>query len=138
MKIHHSRKISDGVAKIYLGLQDKIILGNLDARRDWGYAPDFVKAMWLMLQQDEPDDYVVATGEAHSIREFLDCAFKCVGTTDWEKYIEQDARFMRPAEVDVLRGDSSKAYEKLGWKPEVSFEEMVARMVNNDIKKFSK
>lgn len=133
-----TRKISDGVAKIYLGLQDKIILGNLDARRDWGYAPDFVKAMWLMLQQDEPDDYVVATGEAHSIREFLDCAFKCVGTTDWEKYIEQDARFMRPAEVDVLRGDSSKAYEKLGWKPEVSFEEMVARMVNNDIKKFSK
>jgi len=133
-----TRKISDGVAKIYLGLQDKITLGNLDARRDWGYAPDFVKVMWLMLQQDEPDDYVIATGEARSIREFLDCAFKCVGTADWEKYIEQDARFMRPAEVDVLCGDSSKAYEKLGWKPEVSFEEMVAKMVNNDIKKFSK
>jgi GDPmannose 4,6-dehydratase len=133
-----TRKISDGVAKIYLGLQDKIILGNLDARRDWGYAPDFVKVMWLMLQQDEPDDYVIATGKARSIREFLDCAFGCVGTADWEKYIEQDARFMRPAEVDVLRGDSSKAYEKLGWKPEVSFEEMVAKMVNNDIKKFSK
>ena len=133
-----TRKISDGVAKIYLGLQDKIILGNLDARRDWGYAPDFIRACWLMLQQDEPDDYVVATGEARSIREFLDYAFSHIGIMDWEKYVEQDARFMRPTEVDILCGDSSKAREKLGWKPEVSFKEIVAKMVDNDIKKFSK
>ncbi len=133
-----TRKISDGVAKIHLGLQDKIILGNLDARRDWGYAPDFIRACWLMLQQDEPDDYVVATGEARSIREFLDYAFSHIGIMYWEKYVGQDARFMRPAEVDILRGDSSKAREKLGWKPEVSFEEIVTKMVDNDIKKFSK
>ena len=111
-----TRKISDGVARIHLGLQDKIILGNLDAKRDWGYAPDYVESMWLMLQQDNPDDYVIATGKAHSIREFLDRAFQCVGILDWVDYVGEDDRFMRPAEVDVLRGDSSKAKEKLGME----------------------
>jgi GDPmannose 4,6-dehydratase len=128
-----TRKITDGVAKISLGLQDNITLGNLDAKRDWGYAPDYVEAMWMMLQQDKPDDYVVATGVAHSIRDFLDVAFKNIGITDWSKHVLQDERYMRPAEVDVLRGDSSKAKEKLGWKPNTSFEEMVSKMVNNDI-----
>ena len=129
-----TRKITDGVARIHLGLQDKIILGNLDAKRDWGYAPDYVEAMWLMLQQDKPGDYVISTGETHSIREFLDCAFKHVGITDWEKYVGQDPRFMRPSEVELLRGDSTKAYEKLGWKPKTSLKEMVGKMVDNDIK----
>jgi len=129
-----TRKITDGVARIHLGLQDKITLGNLDAKRDWGYAPDYVEAMWLMLQQDKSDDYVISTGKTHSIREFLDCAFKHVGITEWEKYIEQDPRFMRPSEVELLRGDSTKAYEKLGWKPKTSLKEMVSKMVDNDIK----
>ncbi len=129
-----TRKISDGVARIHLGLQDKIILGNLDAKRDWGYAPDYVESMWLMLQQDNPDDYVIATGKAHSIREFLDRAFQCVGIEDWIDYVGEDDRFMRPAEVDVLRGDSSKAKEKLGWKPKTTFDEMVKNMVSNDIR----
>jgi GDPmannose 4,6-dehydratase len=130
-----TRKITDGVAKIHLGLQDKIMLGNLDSYRDWGYSPDYCEAMWLMLQQDEPDDYVIATGETHSIREFLDYAFQCVGITDWDKYVGQDPRFMRPAEVDVLRGDSSKALSDLGWKPNTSFEELVSKMVKNDIRR---
>ena len=129
-----TRKISDGVARIHLGLQDKIILGNLDAKRDWGYAPDYVESMWLMLQQDNPGDYVIATGKAHSIREFLDRAFQCVGIEDWVDYVGEDDRFMRPAEVDVLRGDSSKAKEKLGWKPKTTFDEMVKNMVSNDIR----
>ena len=129
-----TRKISDGVARIHLGLQDKIMLGNLDSYRDWGYAPDYCEAMWLMLQQDKPDDYVIATGETHSIREFLDAAFKHIGITDWNKYVGQDPRFMRPAEVDVLRGDSTKAHNELGWKPKTSFEELVSKMVDNDIK----
>ena len=129
-----TRKISDGVARIHLGLQDKIILGNLDAKRDWGYAPDYVESMWLMLQQDNPDDYVISTGKAHSIREFLDRAFQCVGIEDWVDYVGEDDRFMRPAEVDVLRGDSSKAKEKLGWKPKTTFDEMVKNMVSNDIR----
>ena len=129
-----TRKITDGVAKIYLGLADYITLGNLDAKRDWGYAPDYVKAMWLMLQQDEPEDYVIATGKDHTIREFLDAAFTAVDIKDWEKYVLQDERYMRPAEVAVLRGDSSKAKEKLGWTPTTPFEEMVRRMVKNDIK----
>jgi GDPmannose 4,6-dehydratase len=128
-----TRKITDGVAKISLGLRDNITLGNLDAKRDWGYAPDYVESMWLMLQQDKPDDYVVATGVAQSIRDFLDVAFKNIGITDWNKYVLQSEKYMRPAEVDVLRGDSSKAREKLGWKPNTSFEEMVSKMVNNDI-----
>ena len=104
-----TRKISDGVARIKLGLADNITLGNLDAKRDWGYAPDYVEAMWMMLQQDNPEDYVIATGETHSIRDFLTEAFNHVGITDWEPYIKQDPRFMRPAEVDVLRGDYTKA-----------------------------
>lgn len=132
-----TRKITDGVAKIHLGLQDKIMLGNLDAKRDWGYAPDYVESMWLMLQQDKSDDYVISTGKTHSIREFLDAAFKNIGCTDWDKYVEQDPRFMRPAEVDVLRGDSSKAYKELGWKPKTSFEELVRKMVFNDIRRLN-
>jgi GDPmannose 4,6-dehydratase len=128
-----TRKITDGVARIHLGLQDKIMLGNLDAKRDWGYSPDYCEAMWLMLQQDKPDDYVIATGETHSIRDFLDAAFKHIGVTDWSNYVGQDPRFMRPAEVDVLRGDSSKALSNLGWKPKTSLEEMVSKMVKNDI-----
>ena len=130
-----TRKITDGVARIYLGLQDKITLGNLDAKRDWGYAPDYVEAMWLILQQDEPSDYVISTGETHSIKEFLDLAFQHIGITDWKKYVEQDPRFMRPAEVDLLRGDSTKAYNELGWKPKTSFEELVGKMVKGDIER---
>ena len=130
-----TRKITDGVARIHLGLQDKIMLGNLDAKRDWGYSPDYCEAMWLMLQQDTPDDYVIATNETHSIREFLDAAFQHIGIIDWEEYVGQDPRYMRPAEVDVLRGDSSKALSKLGWKPKTSFDELVSKMVSNDITK---
>ena len=130
-----TRKISDGVAKIYCGLQDKIILGNLDSKRDWGYAPDYVESMWLMLQQNKPDDYVIATGKAHTIREFLDRAFKHIGIIDWSGYVGEDERYMRPAEVDVLRGDSTKAREVLGWKPKTSFDQMVNKMVSSDIKR---
>jgi len=129
-----TRKISDGVAKIHLGLQDKITLGNLDSYRDWGYAPDYCEAMWLMLQQDKPNDYVISTGKTHSIREFLEVSFNQIGISDWEKYVGQDPRYMRPAEVDVLRGDSTKSYYELGWKPKTSFEELVKKMVRNDIK----
>tara|TARA_R100001377_G_scaffold12901_1_gene6481 strand:- start:46 stop:1008 length:963 start_codon:yes stop_codon:yes gene_type:complete len=128
-----TRKITDGVARIKLGLSDHITLGNLDSKRDWGYAPDYVECMWLMMQQENPDDYVIATGKAHSIREFLDVAFSCIDIQDWSKYIKYDSKYMRPAEVDVLCGDSSKAREKLGWAPRTSFEEMVSRMVANDI-----
>ena len=128
-----TRKITDGVARIHLGLQDKIILGNLDAKRDWGYAPDYVEAMWLMLQQDEPTDCVIATGKIHSIKEFLDNAFQHIGITDWSKYIGQNPKYMRPADVFYLAGDSSKAREELGWKPKTSFDEMVSKMVTNDI-----
>jgi len=130
-----TRKITDGVARIHLGLQDKITLGNLDAKRDWGYSPDYCEAMWLMLQQDIPDDYVISTGTTHSIREFLDNAFEHIGITDWGKYVGQDPRFMRPAEVDVLRGDSTKAQTELGWKPKTSFTQLVYKMVGNDIEK---
>jgi len=129
-----TRKISDGVAQIKLGLADHITLGNLDAYRDWGYAPDYVEAMWLMLQMPEADDYVIATGETHSIREFLDIAFKHVGITDWSYYIKTDPRFMRPAEVDVLKGNYTKAKNELGWEPKTSFEDLVKKMVDNDIK----
>jgi|TARA_Y100000590_G_scaffold401769_1_gene486903 GDPmannose 4,6-dehydratase len=129
-----TRKITDGVARIKLGLQDKIMLGNLDAKRDWGYAPDYVEAMWLMLQQDKPEDYVISTGETHSIREFLDYSFKHIGIDDWSEYVEQDERYMRPAEVDLLRGDSSKALKNLGWKAKTSLKEMVGKMIDNDIK----
>tara|TARA_B100000287_G_scaffold76052_1_gene68093 strand:- start:641 stop:1288 length:648 start_codon:yes stop_codon:yes gene_type:complete len=129
-----TRKITNGVAKIHLGLQDKITLGNLDAKRDWGYAPDYCEAMWLMLQQNKPDDYVISTGETHSIRDFLDVAFGEIGITDWNKYVGQDSRYMRPAEVDVLRGDSSKALNELSWTPKTSFRELVKKMIHSDIK----
>jgi len=128
-----TRKITNGVARIKLGLQEKISLGNLDSQRDWGYAGDFVEAMWLILQQDEPDDYVIATGETHTIGEFLDLAFRCAGIDDWAPYVEQDPRFMRPAEVDLLLGDPTKAKTKLGWQPRVSFPELVQRMYANDL-----
>ncbi len=133
-----TRKISDGVAKIHLGVSDSITLGNLDAKRDWGYAPDYVEAIWLMMQQDQPDDYVVATGETKSIREFLDIAFNHVGISNWEKHVKTDPKFVRPAEVDVLRGDYSKAKNKLGWEPKTSFEDLVKKMVDNDVKLLSK
>ena len=128
-----TRKITDGVARIKLGLADSISLGNLDAKRDWGYAPCFVEGMWLMLQQDEPDDYVLATGKSHSIKEFLELAFAEIGIDDWKPYIEIDERYMRPAEVEVLCGDYSKAMNKLGWNPKVDLKEMVSIMVKNDI-----
>ncbi len=128
-----TRKISDGVARIKLGLADHISLGNLDAKRDWGYAPDYIEAMWLMLQQDTPDDYVIATGETRSIREFLNEAFKVIGISDWEPYIKQDPRFIRPAEVDILRGNYIKAKKMLNWEPRTSFSDMVTKMVINDI-----
>ena len=133
-----TRKITDGVARIHLGLQDKVILGNLDTKRDWGYAPDYVEAMWLMLQQDEPRDYVIATGETHSLEELLVIAFGGIGITDWKKYVGQDERYMRPADVFYLAGDSSKAREELSWKPFVTFEEMVSKMVENDVELLSK
>jgi GDPmannose 4,6-dehydratase len=127
-----TRKISNGVARIYHGLDSELKLGNLDAKRDWGYAGDYVKAMWMMLQRDEPGDYVVATGETHSVREFCEIAFDTAGL-DWEKYVKVDPAFMRPAEVDTLKGDSSRAEKELGWKPEVSFKELVRMMVENDM-----
>lgn len=133
-----TRKITDGVAKIHLGLADYITLGNLDAKRDWGYAPDYVEAMWLMLQSDVPDDYVIATGETYSIKQFLNLAFKEIEITDWKKYIKQDQRFMRPAEVDVLRGDPTKAENKLGWKRKTGFEELVKIMIKEDIRRLKK
>ena len=129
-----TRKISDGVARIKLGLADHITLGNLDAKRDWGYAPDYVEAMWMMLQQSKPEDYVIATGETHSIREFLDAAFNHIGITDWSSYIKQDPKFMRPAEVDVLRGDYKKAKDEMEWIPETKFNELVSKMVDYDLK----
>jgi GDPmannose 4,6-dehydratase len=128
-----TRKITDGVAKIHLGLADTIALGNLDAERDWGYAPDYVEAMWLMLQQDTPDDYVIATNEKYSVREFLTEAFKVVGIEDWSSYVVQDPRYMRPAEVDILLGDYTKAKQNLGWSPKTSFKDLVRIMVENDI-----
>lgn len=128
-----TRKVSRAVARIHLGLQDELVMGNLDAQRDWGYAGDYVEAMWLMLQQDTPDDYVVATGETHSVRDLLRVAFASVGITDWQRYVRQDEQFMRPAEVDRLVGDATKAREVLGWKPQVGFEELIQDMVNADL-----
>ncbi|CAJ35683.1 GDP-mannose 4,6-dehydratase [Methanocella arvoryzae] len=127
-----TRKISDGVARIYHGLQDELRLGNLDSKRDWGFAGDYVEAMWLMLQQEKPDDYVVGSGETHSVREFCELAFGAAGL-DWEKYVKIDPRFVRPAEVDLLLGDASKAKKVLGWKPKVTFPELVKMMVESDI-----
>ena len=130
-----TRKITDGVAKIHHGLQDYISLGNLEARRDWGYAPDYVEAMWKILQNDNPTDYVIATGKDYSIRDFLGLAFKVIGIDNWEKYVKIDPKFYRPAEVDVLRGDYTKAKKELGWQPKTSLEQMVIKMVNSDIEK---
>jgi GDPmannose 4,6-dehydratase len=127
-----TRKITRAVAAIKAGVQDKLYLGNLDARRDWGYAPEYVEAMWRMLQQDTPDDYVIATGETHTVREFLDEAFSYVGL-DWRRYVEINPRYFRPAEVDVLVGDASKAKRVLGWQPTVTFRELVRLMVDADI-----
>lgn len=128
-----TRKVSKAVAAIKLGLQDEIVMGNLDARRDWGFAGDYVNAMWLMLQQPEADDYVISTGETHSIEELLQVAFDQVGIEDWRPYVRQDPRFMRPAEVDLLIGDATKARTKLGWRPEVGFDELVRMMVDSDM-----
>jgi GDPmannose 4,6-dehydratase len=129
-----TRKITNGVARIHLGLQDKLELGSLEPKRDWGYSKDYVEAMWLMLQQEEPDDYVIATGENHSVEEFVKLAFKAVEITDWQKYVTSDSpKYIRPAEVDYLIGDYSKAKEKLGWKPATSFKELVEMMVKSDI-----
>ena len=132
-----TRKVSQAVARIALGLQSELSLGNLDAKRDWGFAGDYVEAMWLMLQQDDADDYVISTGETHSIRELLDHAFAAVDIDDWEPYGKIDPRFFRPAEVDLLVGDSAKAHAALGWKPKVSFPELVSMMVQNDLAELS-
>ncbi len=126
-----TRKITRAAARIKHGLDKKLFMGNLDARRDWGYAGDYVEAMWLMLQQDKPDDYVIATGESYSVRDCLDVAFSTLGL-DWQKFVELDPRYLRPTEVDHLRGDASKAREKLGWKPKVSFRELITQMVKAD------
>ena len=127
-----TRKITRAVAHIKAGLQEKLYLGNLDAKRDWGYAKEYVEAMWLMLQQPEPDDYVVATNETHSVKEFLQVAFDHVGL-DWKKYVEIDPRYYRPAEVDLLIGDYSKAKQKLGWEPKTKFVELTKLMVDADV-----
>jgi GDPmannose 4,6-dehydratase len=128
-----TKKITRAVARIKCGLQNKLFLGNLEAKRDWGYAGDYVEAMWLMLQQNKPDDYVIATGETHSVKEFLEEAFKYAGL-DWKKYVEIDSRYFRPLEVGFLQGDASKAKKKLGWEPKVKFRELVRIMVDADIK----
>ena len=128
-----TRKVTQAVARISLGMQDRIALGNLDAKRDWGFAGDYVKAMWLMLQQEQADDYVVATGQTHSIRELLDVAFRHVGIHDWDALVHVDPRFLRPAEVDLLVGDPAKAKAQLGWEPEVGFEQLVQMMVEADV-----
>lgn len=131
-----TRKISNAVARISLGKQEKLELGNLDAKRDWGFAGDYVEAMWLMLQQDQPDDYVVATGETHSVEEFVTLAFEAVGISDWKQYVIADhPKHLRPAEVDYLIGDYSKAKEKLGWIPKTSFKELVEMMVKADLER---
>jgi GDPmannose 4,6-dehydratase len=127
-----TRKITRAVARIKAGLQDALWLGNLDARRDWGWAPDYVEGMWLMLQQDRADDYVLATGETHSVREFCEAAFEHAGL-DWEQYVRFDARYERPSEVDVLEGDATKARSTLGWEPKVGFSELVAKMMDADV-----
>ena len=127
-----TRKITDGVARIKLGIQTELRLGNLDAQRDWGFAGDYVRAMWMMLQQQRPDDYVLATGRTHSVRDFVRLAFQCVGLR-WEDHVVIDPRFYRPAEVDLLVGDASKANRALGWRPEVSFEQLVEQMVVADL-----
>ena len=128
-----TRKITRAATRIKLGLQERLYLGNLDAKRDWGFAGDYVEAMWLMLQQDEPDDFVIATGERHSVREFCGAAFGCLDL-DWREYVGIDERYLRPAEVDLLEGDAAKARKVLGWEPKTSFEELVRIMVTSDLK----
>jgi len=127
-----TRKITRAVARIKQGVQQKLFLGNMDARRDWGYAPDYVRAMWMMLQQDKPDDYVIGTGEAHTVREFVELAFACADL-DWREYVEVDPRYFRPAEVDYLLADASKARKALGWEPTVTFNQLVRLMVEADM-----
>lgn len=127
-----SRKITRAVGRIKRGLQDKLSLGNLDAQRDWGYAPDYVEAMWLMLQHDQPEDFVIGTGRTHSVRDFVSKAFACADL-DWERYVEFDERYVRPSEVDLLLADASKAKFDLNWEPKVSFDELVRRMVDHDL-----
>lgn len=129
-----TRKIAKAVARIKLGLQRELVLGNLDARRDWGHARDFVKAMWLMLQQDTPDDFVIATGQSYMVRDFVDIAFRYVGIKNWEKFVRSDPKYFRPAEVDFLLGDASKAKRLLNWSPKVNFETLVYEMVDHEIK----
>jgi GDPmannose 4,6-dehydratase len=130
-----TRKISRGAARIALGLQDTISLGTLDSRRDWGFAGDYVEAMWLMLQQDEPGDYVVATGESHSVRDVLDVAFAHVGIADWSPHVVSEERLLRPAEVDQLVGDATRARQRLGWKPQVAFDQLICDMVDADLRR---
>lgn len=132
-----TRKISNAVAKIELGIEKELKLGNLEAKRDWGYAPDYVESMWLMLQQKEPDDYVIATNESHSVREFVEKAFDIVGM-DWQKYVKLDKRFFRPLDVNYLQGDYSKAKEKLGWEPKLKFNKLVKTMVKNDLSRWDR
>jgi len=128
-----SRKITRAIARIRAGMQDKLYLGNLEALRDWGYAPEYVEAMWRMMQMDKPDDFVVATGETHSVREFVESAFDYAGL-DWKKYVEIDLAYFRPTEVDILQGDASKAERVLGWRPKVKFQDLVQLMVDADWK----
>ncbi len=128
-----TRKVTNAAARIKLGLQDEVVLGNLDSKRDWGYAGDYVKAMWLMLQQPEPGDYVVATGQTHSIEDLVERAFGEVGIDNWRDYVRQDPKFIRPAEVDLLIGDPSKAKNILGWEPEVDFPTLIKMMVTHDL-----
>ncbi len=132
-----TRKITDGVARIKFGLAEKLVLGNLEAKRDWGYAGDYMEAIWLMLQQKKPDDYIVCTGETHSVKNFLQTAFHYVGITDWKKYVKLDPKFKRPAELFENRGNPKKIKMKLGWKPKIKFEELVKMMVDADLKRLS-
>jgi GDPmannose 4,6-dehydratase len=128
-----TRKITNTAARIKLGVEKELVLGNIDAKRDWGFAGDYVKAMWMMLQQDEPDDYVIATGETHSVEDFLTLAFERAGLGDWRPYVRQDPKFFRPAEVDLLIGNPAKAKAQLGWQPEVGFDQLVTMMVEHDL-----
>jgi GDPmannose 4,6-dehydratase len=130
-----TRKVTNAVARIKLGLQDEVVLGNLDSKRDWGYAGDYVKGMWLMLQQDQPDDYVLATGQTHSIEDLVQRAFAEVGIDNWADFVRQDPKFLRPAEVDLLIGDPTKARTKLGWEPEVDFPALIKMMVAHDLQR---
>lgn len=130
-----TRKITDGVARIKIGLADSLALGSIESKRDWGFAGDYVEAMWLMLQQEHPEDFVISTGVTHSVQDFVIEAFKCVGITDWQQYVRQDHRYMRPAELFVLQGNSTKAERKLGWKPKIRFEQLVRMMVEEDLRR---